>query len=171
MRKLLFPLLLAITTQASADESWLNIIKSEKGFLFVGPMEEKKFSFDIIGQSIRTTEDRGRVFAEIDGIIVQIMTYPTEDLPKGDALAQHKKYETDYQETTVGATVTSPNNCSMLVVPHREWTATLPGASTSQFLTVELQKSILVLVVAYNDPNQSAAAQLKFTSICSSLTA
>src|SRR4249919_2486169 len=94
--KLFAFLLLAISTSTGATDAALQIIKSKDGFLFVGPKDEEKFSFDVPGQSIRTAEDDGRYFANIDGIMVQLTRYPINELPKGDPLIQHRKYETDY---------------------------------------------------------------------------
>lgn len=169
MTRILVLLIALLSCSAGlASGSWLQIIKSEKGFLFVGPQPEEKFSFDVVGSTIRTADDHGRIFAQVDETIVQVMLYPLAELPKGDPLAQHRKYETDYLKKA-GASITPSHRCAKLALPHEEWVATMPGLSTTTFVTVRTRRSVLIVGVAREQSGSVVAANKKLDSICASL--
>ncbi|WP_155844806.1 hypothetical protein [Arenimonas oryziterrae] len=168
-RNLILLSLLAISMPLNAANSALQVTRSKDGFLFVGPKGEESFSFDVAGKTIRTADDDGRLFAEIDGILIQLTSYPIAELPEGDALTEHQKYETDYlKKHTI---ISNSSVCSGLAIPHREWKATLSGVSTSTYLTIKLKRSILIVVVAVTDKDQAVIARQKLASICSKLKA
>jgi hypothetical protein len=57
--------------------------------------------------------------------------------------------------------------CANLALPHAEWIAELKDVSTSRYLTVKIDDTILVLVVASNAKSPAGQADRQMAGICS----
>jgi hypothetical protein len=152
----------------ASEENWLEIIKSENGFLFSGPGDNETFSFDVPGELIRTTEDSGRAFAAIDGAVVQVLRVPLSLFPGGDKLGEHEEYESKSLQAS-GVRVSPSAFCSKRSFPHREWRAELPGVSVSRYLTFPTKRSIIVVVVSANSESSAKVAKKQLEGICASI--
>jgi hypothetical protein len=161
-------LVLALSGTATSAEKWLTFFTAKGGYQFKGMRAGETWSFVVPGATIRTADDNGRSFADIDKVIVQVMTVPLSDFPKPDTLAKYRKYETDYLKEH-GAALSVSNVCASMAIPHQEWKASNPGVSTSTYVTVATKKHILVLVVAFDKNASVMAADSKLRGICASL--
>ena len=168
LKRLIIYLSLSVAGLVLAKGVWLNISKTECGYLFKGAAKYDTWSFDITGSTIQTFEDRGRAFANIDGIILQILRTPIAALPEGEPLEQHYLYETNHLEK-LGVLIEESNRCSGLNIPHKEWRAVIPGKSNSTYLTIYANHYILSVVVATETDFPTEQAITKLESLCMSL--
>jgi len=167
IRYLIFAASLIAAQPIFAADKWLQIYKSKSGFLFDGIAKTGKFSFDVPGDAIKTTEDNGRAFASIDNVVFQLFLFGSDS--KLQTLAAHKKFEVDYL-TSSGAMVTESSICKSLKLNHEEWRATAQNGAASYFVTIMLGNQILV-VVAASDPELSSSATVKLAAACASFNA
>ena len=171
MRAPHFLLLTAFSLVPSdALANWLQLNKSQGGYLFEAISKEEPFSFDVPGQSVQTSGEDGRAFAKIDNVLVQVMRAPFPAEPGGDALADHMASEVAYLREA-GAAISESAVCSQLSVPHREWVATLANGSASTYLTIRLKEHVLVVVLARDSATSIGAVNTKLTALCGSLRA
>jgi len=148
----------------------LRIVKSDTGYMFTAQSKAAKsggYAFEVPGKTIRSSEGKGRIFAAIDGVMVQLLRVPAGAGTEEEALAAHRQTEMLYLEQSK-ATVTPSALCAGLAIPHAEWIAELAGVSTSRYLTVKIDDSILVLVVASNAKSPPGQADRQMTAICNS---
>lgn len=160
--------LLALVAVPAFASGPLRINQSDTGFLFSGKADTTAYSFDVPGKSIRTSEGEGRIFATIDGVMVQLLRVPAVAGTESEALEAHRKTEVAYLEQH-GAVISPSTICSALAIPHREWRAELKGVSTSTFLTIPIENTILVLVVAFNASSPPGLAEQQMAGICNTL--
>ncbi|UUZ47004.1 hypothetical protein LP420_25725 [Massilia sp. B-10] len=163
----IFPLLALVTLPALADVP-LRIVKSDTGYLFTAQSKAAKatgYEFDVPGKAIRTSEGNGRIFAVIDGVMVQLLRVPAA-MTEDEALAAHRQTEVAYLEKNK-AVIAESALCANLALPHAEWIAELKGVSSSRYLTVKIDDTILVLVVASNAKSPPGLAEQQLAGICS----
>lgn len=165
-------LLIAVCSLVPAEAlaSWLQLNKSQGGYLFEALSKEEPFSFDVPGQSVRTSGGNGRAFARIDDVVVQVMRAPLPTAVAGGALDAHMASEVAYLQEA-GAAISESAVCSRLTVPHREWMATLANGSTSTYLTILLKSHVLVVVLARDSATDPGALTTKLSALCGSLRA
>lgn len=161
-------LLALLPGSVASQENWLEIVKSEDGFRFSAPAAQEKFSFNVPGEAIRTAEDSGRVFADIDGATIQILRVPLKLFPGKDKLAGHKEFESKSLEAS-GVHISPSEFCSQLLVPHQEWRAELPSISVSRYLTFQTKRSIIVIVVSASSESSAKVARHHLDAVCASL--
>lgn len=149
---------------AAAGESWLQLDKSETGFLFRGIGEEAGYSFDVPGAAIRTAREGDRAFAEIDGVVLQVFKTARGKGDDAAALAAYRDSETAYLAGQ-GMKIADSDVCAAMTHPHREWRGTAPSGAVSWFLVLPLRRSLLV-VAAAADPGQDAAGRSKLAAAC-----
>jgi hypothetical protein len=149
-------------------QQWMSIVTAEGGYRFQGARQDEPWSFEVPGRGIRTHDDHGRMFADIDGVVVQVMAVPLAQFPGNDPLGAHRDDEANHF-AAMGSIVTATEDCASLPIPHREWRATLHGVSTSQFLTVATSRAILVVVVANGGDAPTPDARAKWRGICATL--
>lgn len=163
----LISLLALVALPAMADVP-LRIVKSDTGYLFTAQSKAAKsggYEFDVPGKAIRTSEGNGRIFAAIDGVMVQLLRVPAPAGSEDEALAAHREKEAAYLEKNK-AVIGPSTLCAGLAIPHAEWIAELKGVSTSRYLTVKIDDTILVLVVASNAKSPPGQADQQMTGIC-----
>jgi hypothetical protein len=163
-----FPLLVLLALPARADVP-LRIVKSDTGYLFTAQSKAAKatgYEFDVPGKGIRTSEGNGRIFAAIDGVMVQLLRVPAPAGSEEEALAAHRQTEVAYLERNK-AVIAESTLCANLALPHAEWIAELKDVSTSRYLTVKIDDTILVLVVASNAKSPAGQADQQMAGICS----
>ena len=92
--------LLALLLSASpASAAWLKLDRTQDGFLFTGAEDGEPFSFTVPGKEVRTTRDGDRAFAEIDGVLVQVLLAPAEVPGSASGLDAHASTEKRYLES------------------------------------------------------------------------
>jgi hypothetical protein len=148
-------------------ESWLEIIKSQNGFLFNGLGKGETFSFDVVGTTIKTRADGDRAFAKVDDVLIQVFKAKSAAKVKNNPLAAYKKSEMAYQQT-IGMETSLSNHCVELSLPHEEWTSTITEKSRTVTLIFKLKKSILIIAVASEVSLPEDRFLEKVKSICSS---
>jgi hypothetical protein len=151
-----------------AGETWMSIYKTASGYRFEGATPEAPWSFEVEGESIRTADDNGRMFAKIDEVLVQVMRLSQAQLPGDDKLAAHRRHESDYLERA-GLQVAPSSICGPLAIRHEEWLATMPGKSATRYLTVATGDSVLLVAVGNAGPTSSRESVRMLESICGSL--
>ena len=163
--------LIALLLAASpASAAWLKLDRTQDGFLFTGAEDGEPFSFTIPGKVVRTAKDSDRAFAEIDGVLVQVLLAPTEEPGSPSGLDAHASTERKYLES-LGAKVSSSSSCSHMALRHQEWSSEFAGRTT-YYLTVNAGRRILVLaVVAASTDIPPSSALNTLGAVCSSLTA
>lgn len=163
--------LLALAGAAISAERWMTIFTAKGGYQFKGMVKGDAWAFVVPGGTIRTADDNGRMFADVDKVIVQAMTMRRTDFPTQDALASYRKYETEYLKG-LGATITDSGICGSMTIPHQEWRAAgvprAPG-TTSTYIAVVTKASILIIIVAYDKNASVMSADSKLRGICASL--
>jgi hypothetical protein len=163
-----FLLLLSLAAAPAFADVPLRIVKSDSGYLFTAQSKAAKsggYQFEVPGKAIRTTEGHGRIFAAIDGVMVQLLRVPAPAGTEDEALAAHRQAETAFLEKSK-ALIAPSSLCAGLALPHAEWIAELKGVSTSRYLTVKIDDTILVLVVASNAKSPPGQADQQMTGIC-----
>ncbi|SHG35588.1 hypothetical protein [Massilia sp. CF038] len=161
----LLPLLALAALPALADAP-LRIVKSDTGYRFSAKTKSSEYAFEVPGKTIRTSEKDHRIFAMIDGAMLQVLRVPASAGTEEEALAAHRQTESAFLEKS-GATVSESSHCASLAVPHAAWQAELADVSVSRYLTVKIDETILVLVVASNVTTPSGVADKQMDSICS----
>ena len=166
MKRLWLGLVFFVAFPASA--AWLKLDKSADGFLFQGAEDGEPFAFNVPGTSVRTAKDGNRAFAEIDGVLVQVMLVPVPPSAAADPAGGFMVSEQRYLESA-GASIVPSSVCSGLHGPHGEWASSVGGHLT-RYLATTAGKRLLVVTVVASNPNvpESAAADV-FASVCSSL--
>ncbi|HEY0061527.1 MAG TPA: hypothetical protein VGC21_05365 [Telluria sp.] len=167
MKLFRFLTLLALVALPALADAPLRIVKSDKGYLFSSQSNTSGYEFEVPGKTIRSSEKEGRIFAMIDGALVQILRVPAAQGKDEEALAAHRRSESAYLEKS-GAVLAESAQCAALAIPHAEWRAELKDVSNSRYLTVKLDDSILVLVVADNATSPPGQAEQQFSAICGS---
>ena len=163
--------LLALLLSASpASAAWLKLDRTQDGFLFTGAEDGEPFSFTVPGKEVRTTKDGDRAFAEIDGVLVQVLLAPTEAPGSASGLHAHVSAEKEYLES-LGAKVSRSSSCSHMTLRHQEWSSEFAGRTT-YYLTVNAGSRILVVTVVAASTTIPPSSDLKtLGAVCSSLTA
>jgi len=163
--------LLALLLSASpASAAWLKLDRTQDGFLFTGAEDGEPFSFTVPGKEVRTTRDGDRAFAEIDGVLVQVLLAPAEVPGSASGLDAHASTEKRYLES-LGAKVSRSSSCSHMALRHQEWSSEFAGRTT-YYLTVNTGRRILVVaVVAASTAIPPSSALETLGAVCSSLTA
>ena len=165
-----FWLLVLLLSTSSASAAWLKLDKTQNGFLFTGAEEGEPFSFIVPGQEVRTTKDGGRAFAEIDGVLIQVLLAPTEVPGSAFGLDAHASTEKRCLES-LGAKVSRSSSCSHMALGHQEWSSEFAGRTT-YYLTINAGRRILVVaVVAASTAIPPSSALETLGAVCSSLTA
>jgi hypothetical protein len=134
-----------------------------------GKAKVTEYSFDVPGQMIRTTEGEGRIFAAIDGVMVQLLRVPAMAGNEAESLAAHRKTEVEFLEKN-GGVIAPSSVCAHFGTPHEEWKAEFKGKNVSTFLTVKIEDSILVLVVGSNAKSPKGQADRQLAGICETLS-
>ena len=155
-----------------AADRWLDVVTSRTGYEFRGKSDNVAWTFDVPGRTIETTENRGRAFAHIDDVVVQVFTMRASQFAGENVLLGHRKYESDYLER-MGAAVGPSNICALMAIPHQEWEVVPPkGAQTamrSVYLTFVAKHQVVIIAVA-GEAAAEPEAKRKLRAICSSLT-
>jgi len=154
---------------AGAGDHWLTIYESQDGYEFKGKAGSGTFSFDVPGGTIRLAEDRGRAFAQIDGIVFQMFLVARKGPDDVRALDAFVSGEHAFQTGAKGRTGAS-DVCSKLPLRHREWRLTMPNGATSIFVESLLRDQILV-IVAGTDAAKAPQAEDKIRAACNSFAA
>ena len=166
MKRLWLGLILLAAFPVSA--AWLKLDKSEDGFLFQGAEDGEPFSFNVPGSSVRTAKDGARAFAEIDGVLIQVML---AEIPLGadaDPIGSFTASEQSYLEE-VGASVTASSVCAASTVPHGEWASQLSGNVTRYLVARAGRRLLVVTIVAAGPKAPDSAAADVLAAVCSSL--
>ena len=163
-------LLTLLCVPCVANAGWLQLNKSQTGFVFEGIAEGEPFSFDVPGDTYETYGEDGRAFVRIDDVLVQVMRLPISGNPGDDILGSHRASEVSYLQG-VGAVVSDSAVCATLAIPHREWRATLSNGSTSTYLTLRTGDHVLVIVLAADAATTTRPVEAKLSALCGSLTA
>jgi hypothetical protein len=163
----LLPLLALVALPAQADVP-LRIVKSDTGYLFTAQSRAAKatgYEFDVPGKAISISEGNGRIFAAIDGVMVQLLRVPAAAGSDEEALAVHRQTEVAFLERSK-AVISESTLCADLALAHAEWIAEIKGVSTSRYLTVKMDDTILVLVVASNATSPVGQADQQMMGVC-----
>jgi hypothetical protein len=161
-------ILLLMVAPSLALASWLELEKSESGYLFRGVAKGEHFSFEVPGNSVQTADDNGRAFVRIDEFVVQVTRVPLPTVPEVEVLDAQRDGEVAYLKDA-GATIDQSNICAKLRVPHREWIAIMPDGAISTYLSVRLKFHVLLVVLSHN--KGVSGGDTKQGSICSSFVA
>ena len=153
-----------LSAQAVVNESWLEITKSESGFLFEGVAPEARFSVDIPGSRIKTAEDAGRAFADIDGVVFQFMKVPAQRDDPDKALKSHRREEEKFLREA-GMTVGDSAKCQGLSMTHEEWEAVAPNGASSVFVTFATSASIVLIAVSAESGGEKVRDE-KLVAMC-----
>jgi hypothetical protein len=153
-----------VAVGVGADEggSWLQLVKSKTGFRFEGVATDGKFSFDVPGESIRTSQDGDRAMADIDHVLVQVMRATPEADGVMSAVASYAAKEKAWV-ASAGATIAPSRLCESMSVAHEEWQATMPNGASSLFLVTPLGRDVIVVA---SDPAERKAARKKMRAVC-----
>lgn len=162
--------LLALLLAASpASAAWLKMDRTEDGFLFTGAEDGEPFSFSVPGKEVRTIKDGDRAFAEIDGVLIQVVLVPAEEPESPSDLDAHASIEKRYLES-LGAKVSSASSCSHMALRHHEWASEFAGRTTYYLTTNAGRRILVVAVVAARKDIPSSSALETLGAVCSSLT-
>lgn len=127
------------------------------------------FCFSVPGKEVRTIKDSDRAFAEIDGVLIQVVLVPAEEPESPSDLDAHASIEKRYLES-LGAKVSSASSRSHMALRHHEWASEFAGRTT-YYLTANAGRRILVVaVVAARKDIPSSSALETLGAVCSSLT-
>jgi hypothetical protein len=152
----------------NGDRPWMSLLTAPSGFLFRSENAEDPWSFEVEGHAIRTRDDHGRVFADVDGAVIQVVLVARAQFPGDAPLRTYRDNETAYLAHN-GARVEASDRCAAVAIPHEEWRAVKPGASSSTYLAFSTGQNILQVVVANEGEATSAEAERKLRSICRSV--
>lgn len=162
-----------LTRAEEKSGPWLNIVKSENGFLFKGHLEGAPYSFDIPGNQIKVAGDNTRPMTLIDNVFFQLVRVKKSDFPtkNTDVLDAHKSYEQKHQkENFEGITLRDNDFCKGSGLKHQYWVMEAPFSENLNqvFITVEVGNHVLMIGSAYKNEDQRKAVATKFESLCKS---
>jgi hypothetical protein len=173
MQGVTFFVCILLSSLTQAGEPWLNIVKSENGFLFKGHLDGAPYSFDIPGSDIKVAGDNNRPMVLIDNVFFQIVRVKNSDFsPKGaEVLDAHKAYEQKHlKDNFEGIKLKDVDVCKGSGLKHQYWTMEAPFSKTPNqvFVTIEVGNYVLMIGSAYKDEEQRKTMAGKFESLCKS---
>lgn len=157
-------------------DTWLNIVKSEDGYLFRGHLENTEFSFDIPGDQIhvaRQEESGDSAVTSIDDIFFAVMPVRKSEFPATgpDFLSSYRKSEQQYQKRHFGrASLSDLDVCKGATLRHESWELeTLDLKAPAQvYMAVKAGNYVLVASSAFSNAGEKGKMLDKFSSFCKS---
>jgi hypothetical protein len=168
-----------IASAGQQPDPWLNIVKSEHGFLFQGHLGRTAFSFDIPGDQIKVAEQKDPsdpARTSIDEIFFQVMPVKKSDFPStnSDLLTSYRKSEQKYQKEHFGPVVLSELDvCKGSPLKHQSWQlGTLDLKAPAQvFMAVKAGDHVIVISSAFANAEEKEGMLNKFSGFCKSFQA
>jgi hypothetical protein len=149
----------------TAGETWLEVYRIGNGYLFRSEAPDDPWSFVVPAETMRTSDDNGRFFAQVDGTLLQMMRIAQSDFAGQAPLPAYRKHETDFLRG-VGGTVLDSRECDA-GVPHEEWRMALKGKEMT-VASFQTARSILVVSVSQAEPGATDVLD-KLHSVCDSV--
>lgn len=171
---------LALTTVAHAKrgrpDPWLNIVKSEDGYLFKGHLGRASFSFDIPGDQIQILQqqDAGEPPSmAIDDIFFSVLPIAKSEFPStsSDILVSYRKSEQLYEKKQFrGAVASNLDVCKGTTLRHESWELQIRAAKAPAqvYAAFQVGDNVMLISSAFTNAKEKKALLDKFSVLCQS---